>query len=147
MTTHPSQTDMNPKDKAGALKPQLGLLPVLAIPEVAHVLELGARKYGVYNWRDVPIHEMTYAHAVLRHIFAWIAGEDNDPESGRSHFAHAVAGLLVCMDARAAGTSVDDRKLKEKPKPTDRELEERQRAIDNKLINPPLYDDFRRRLL
>lgn len=100
---------VNPKDLVGAKKPQMGLIPVGAMASVARVMELGAKKYGPYNWRSKAIKLMVYAHAALRHLFSWIGGETNDPESGEPHLAHAAACCLIALDARATGNAVDDR--------------------------------------
>lgn len=105
--TYPLGT--NPKDALGAVKPQVGFIPVAAMNTVARVMELGAVKYGPYNWRSNKILLMTYAHAALRHIFAWIGGESNDPESGQPHLAHAAACMLIALDAMATGNAVDNR--------------------------------------
>ena len=102
-------SDVNPKDAAGAAKPQVGLIPVGALNSVARVMELGAFKYGPYNWRSKKILLMVYAHAALRHIFAWIGGESHDPESGQSHLAHVAACMLIALDAMATGNAVDNR--------------------------------------
>lgn len=101
--------DANPKDIAGRAKPQLHLIPVGAMIPVAKVMELGARKYGPYNWREKPIAYTPYLSAALRHIAAFLNGETTDLESGQSHIAHAAAGLLILQDAIAAGTAKDDR--------------------------------------
>ena len=105
--TYPLGT--NPKDAAGASKPQVGLIPVGAMTSVARVMELGAFKYGPYNWRSNKILLMVYAHAALRHLFAWIGGENNDPESGQSHLAHVAACMLIALDAIVTGNAVDNR--------------------------------------
>lgn len=100
---------INPKDRLGAAKPQVGLIPVGAMDSVARVMELGAVKYGPYNWRTKKIKLMVYAHAALRHIFKWIGGESIDKESGQPHLAHAAACMLIALDALATGNAVDDR--------------------------------------
>lgn len=82
------------KNDAG--KPPLYLLPPAAIEEVAIVLGFGASKYSAYNWRK----GLSYTRlmgAILRHLFAFLRGENNDPESGRSHLAHAVCGILFLL--------------------------------------------------
>lgn len=104
-----SMDDGNPKDKLGDAKPQMGLIPVGAMEDIARVMELGAKKYGAYNWRSKAVRMMVYAHAALRHLFAWIGGEDLDPESGRSHLAHLAACALIILDATKVGKAIDDR--------------------------------------
>jgi Domain of unknown function (DUF5664) len=100
---------INPKDRLGAAKPSMGLIPVAAMDSVARVMELGAKKYGPYNWRSKKIMLMVYAHAALRHIFKWIGGETIDKESGQPHLAHAAACCLIALDALATGNAVDNR--------------------------------------
>ena len=97
----------NPKDIAGAAKPQFGLVPLTEA--VVRVMELGAAKYGPYNWRANKIHNMVYANAALRHLRAWIDGQTTDPESKQSHLAHAAACMLIVLDAEATGNAVEGR--------------------------------------
>lgn len=106
-----AQVGINPKDLVGATKAPLGLLPWTALIQVAPVFALGAAKYGPYNWRErgKPVQHMTYVEAAFRHLAAYVDGETTDPESGVSHLAHAVAGLLILLDASAVGNSKDNR--------------------------------------
>lgn len=100
---------MNPKDLAGALKPPLGLVPASANIIESLVLSHGAEKYDPFNWRSIPVGHMAYLHAAMRHIAAYIDGEDNDPESGLPHLAHARASLGILLDAICCGSAKDDR--------------------------------------
>ncbi|MGD9724364.1 MAG: dATP/dGTP diphosphohydrolase domain-containing protein [Pirellulales bacterium] len=99
----------NPKDLAGRAKPQMGYFPVGAMEPLARVMELGAKKYGPYNWRQQPIRNMDYAHAALRHLTAWIGGQSIDPESGISHLAHVASRMAIVLDAESVGTAIEDR--------------------------------------
>jgi len=103
----------DPKAEAGSRKTPLRLLPRVALEEEAWALELGARKYGEWNWREADRRPRAtvYGEAVLRHVIAWMDGENLDEESGRSHLAHARAGLGILLDAMARGTMEDDRSL------------------------------------
>ena len=66
----------DPKKKAGDLKDPLHLLPTVALRFMARVLKGGADKYGVYNWRfSKGVKIMTYAAAILRHLFLYMDGE------------------------------------------------------------------------
>lgn len=104
----------NPKDRLGALKVQLGLLPQVPQIWTALVFELGAYKYGEYNWRDCAVRITVYTGAIKRHNMALEAGEDIDPESGLPHAAHIAACAFLIEDARAGGGLIDDRFLKDK---------------------------------
>ncbi|KKL55932.1 hypothetical protein LCGC14_2250470 [marine sediment metagenome] len=89
MTTKPT----NPKDALGSNKVPLHLWPQTATILGAMGLLDGALKYGRSNWRAVGIRASIYYDAVDRHMSAWFEGEDNDPDSGLPHLAHALAGL------------------------------------------------------
>lgn len=99
----------NPKGAAAAHKPPLGLLPVAAIEVASLALAHGAGKYGLYNWRQTRVPAMTYVHAALRHIHAYIDREDTDPDSLAPHLGHAIASLAILLDAARHGVLIDDR--------------------------------------
>ena len=84
------------------------LLPPEAMIEIAEVLQFGANKYGDHNWR-AGLDWSRVVGAVLRHIFAWLGGENNDPESGHSHLAHAACGLMFLLTYKATKAGKDDR--------------------------------------
>jgi len=80
--------------KLDAGKRRFTLLPWSVVGEVVDVLEFGARKYAVDNWKKVPDAETCYVNAALRHVTAVIEGEKFDPESGLPHLAHAICSLM-----------------------------------------------------
>ena len=106
---NPLPLDIDPKGAAGALKVPLALVPPSASAAIAKVLQRGAEKYGQWNWRKARVGRMTYAHAIKRHLDAWIDGEDNDPESGLPHIAAVAASACIVLDAELFGTLEDDR--------------------------------------
>lgn len=108
-TTGPLRPDSNPKSAHGIKKTPYHLVPVPAIEAEAWVFGLGAQKYGAYNWRDTSVAASVYYSAALRHLTAWLEGEDRDPESGQSHLAHARACLGILLDAQTAEKLIDDR--------------------------------------
>lgn len=72
-------------------------------------MALGAEKYGPYNWREKEVRYTVYIEAAMRHLYSALDGEDNDPESGVPHVAHAAACAGIILDAMATGKLVDDR--------------------------------------
>ena len=74
-------------------KVDLSLLPPLSIIGIGRVLGMGAAKYDRFNWRG-GIKYSRLLGAALRHIFAYIGGEDIDKESGISHIHHAACNLV-----------------------------------------------------
>ena len=85
MTNNDSPKNQGAKFDTDKLR--LDLLPIEALNGTAQVLGFGAKKYGDYNWSQGINYSRVYG-ALLRHITAWWAGEDNDPESGINHLHH-----------------------------------------------------------
>lgn len=83
--------------KYDADKAPLDLLPMDALLEVGEVLKYGAEKYAPYNWARGMLYSRLIS-ACLRHIFRYNKGEDNDPETKRSHIAHAICCLLFLLE-------------------------------------------------
>ena len=97
-------------------KPPLALIPPECLIEIAKVFGMGAKKYGTHNWRyDVgdTSYSRTYS-SIQRHLQAFWQGEDDDPESGESHLAHAATQIMILMIQTKEGPEMDDRWAKEK---------------------------------
>lgn len=99
----------NPKAIHGRTKPTLALIPGGASIPISRVFELGASKYGAFNWRKDPVEAETYVSAAYRHIASWFDGEDTDPESKQPHIAHAAACMMILLDAMSVGKMIDNR--------------------------------------
>lgn len=74
-------------------KLQYSLIPPETTKALAEVLTFGASKYGPNNWQLVEEGNRRYLDALFRHLEAYRAGEDVDPESGMSHLAHALTNV------------------------------------------------------
>lgn len=72
------------------------LLPWAEVEEVVEILTFGAEKYEENNWQHV-FPRSRYIAAGMRHFTARIKGEKIDPESGKSHLAHAICCMLFIM--------------------------------------------------
>ncbi len=86
----------------------LELLSPIALDMIAEVMAFGAKKYAAHNWRR----GMSWSRllgASLRHILAYLGGEDKDPESGLSHLAHAGCCIMFLLEYIAKGLGKDDR--------------------------------------
>jgi hypothetical protein len=105
MSTKPT----NPKDIIGSDKLPLHLWPSTATALGSLGLLDGALKYGRSNFRAVGVKASIYYDAFNRHTNAWFEGEDNDPDSGLPHLAHALACLAILVEAEAKGNLTDDR--------------------------------------
>lgn len=92
-------------------KPDLSLLPSVALEAMSRALMFGENKYGRYNYcNGFESHRLVAA--CLRHVTAWQDGEDNDPESGGSHLGHALASLAMLLHTIQLGTNKDTRRGK-----------------------------------
>jgi len=94
------------KDDRG--KVRMELIPPELLEAVGDILTFGAEKYADRNWE----YGMKWSRpfgALMRHMWAWWGGEQNDPETGRSHLWHAACciAFLVAYEQRSVGE--DDR--------------------------------------
>jgi hypothetical protein len=90
-------------------KPPLAVLPVAGIRAVANVQAYGNSKYKSYDdWRK-GMEARRITSCAIRHIFAYLDGEDIDPESGQRHIAHAATRLLFLLQNEEDGVLIDDR--------------------------------------
>ncbi len=99
----------DPKGEAGAAKPGLGNISVVAQYYEGAVMADGADTYGAYNWCEHPMKASTYYNAILRHLNAWWAGADIDPKSKFPHMAHLRASTGIILDQQEADRLIDDR--------------------------------------
>lgn len=101
--------------KSDMNKPPIALVPRAGLELEALAFEHGRKKYGAWNWCLGLPHERL-ASAALRHIIAWMDGEDNDPESGVSHIGHARACLgMIAGNMASKLPGLDDRRPLKKP--------------------------------
>lgn len=83
----------HPVTQTGAAREKLGHLPYDLVPfqeitdAYVRVAEFGAKKYAPWNWSK-GLSRVQLCCSMLRHIFAYIRGEDHDPESGLMHTDH-----------------------------------------------------------
>lgn len=104
-------------------KARFDLLPPSAIKQIAEVYTMGAKKYADRNWEKGIKWGRIYA-AAQRHLHAFWDGEDNDPESGLCHLAHAAWGILALLVYKTTHPELDDRsKPQRREGPNDRREE------------------------
>lgn len=89
-------------------KPQMSLVPTLAMIEVAKIMTHGAEKYAPYNWTK-GFDYSKLVDAAERHIAAFKLGEDIDPESGFHHLGHALCCIMMLYDNTKLHPELDDR--------------------------------------
>lgn len=94
--------------KFDAGKAPYHLLSVCAMEEMLGVLEFGATKYDSHNWRK-GFKWSRLLSAAARHLFAYMKGEDRDPETGRLHTAHLMCCAMFLTEHALRKLGEDDR--------------------------------------
>jgi len=61
----------------------------------------GGKGYVPHSWQRVPNGRERYEDALLRHLSAIHQGEESDPESGESHWAHVATNALFLAELHA----------------------------------------------
>lgn len=79
-----------------------------ALDGLSAVLEHGARKYHRANWRE-GLNHTEIIDSMARHMTAYMAGEDNDPESGLPHVDHMLCNTLFLSELYRTRSDLDDR--------------------------------------
>ena len=93
-------------------KLQWHLVPMQFLEGMVRVLMFGAHKYSPHNWRKgFPTSRIT--NSMQRHLNAYMAGEDIDPESGLSHLDHILCNALFLKGNSVEHPDMDDRYKKE----------------------------------
>lgn len=101
----------NPKDLLGVKKVPLTIIPPIASALEAEAMLDGQKKYGPYNWRSKKVRARIYIDACMRHLAAWLEGQEYAEDSGCHHLGHARACLGILLDAQNIGHLIDDRPI------------------------------------
>lgn len=94
-------------------KADYSLLTSAMLEPMTRALMYGEGKYSRGNFKE-GFENIRLTSAALRHIFAYLDREEQDPESGVSHLGHAMAALAMLLDNIAEGVSTDVRYPKKK---------------------------------
>lgn len=112
----PTEKDLSIALKFDQNKTDWAILPFGAIEEIIKVLKFGEGKYARGNFAsNGGLSYTRLINALFRHIVSFARGEDNDPETGLSHIAHAgccVVFLLHYITNKDEFTTIDDRETK-----------------------------------
>jgi hypothetical protein len=74
-------------------KLQWSLVDFKSLEGLVNVLEYGANKYAPNNWKKgMPVTQVS--ESLMRHLFAYLQGEDVDPESGCRHLSHVMCNVM-----------------------------------------------------
>lgn len=98
-------------------KTKLSLIPPFVIEQLGKVLTFGACKYERNNYRK-GMEWSKMMDSTMRHLNAFWAGEDLDPESGLPHLSHAMANISFMLEYTRIFPQGDDRIKKYLEMPT-----------------------------
>ena len=99
------------KDDSG--KPAYELIAPEMLEGVAEILTFGAKKYEERNWEKGMKWGRVFG-ALMRHLWAWWRGENNDSETGKSHLWHAACCIMFLIAYEQRGVGEDDRYVSNK---------------------------------
>lgn len=103
----------NPKELEGLKKTGQAHMPEWPMQQQMKVHNLGAEKYGHFNWREEGVDVITYVSAARRHMNEYLTALELgdaplDPESGAHVLAHVCACCNIIMDAELHGKLIDN---------------------------------------
>jgi hypothetical protein len=90
-------------------KADLSMVSWELVELLARVRMFGEKKYSRGQWKK-GFKVTRSCAAALRHIFQFLSGETNDPESGLLHLGHAIASLEHAIYDMKHHPQNDDRK-------------------------------------
>lgn len=99
---------MEEGQKADTGKPPCELLSPDALIGTANVLAFGARKYAAHNWRK-GLAWSRLIGACMRHLLAFMRGEDLDQETGLPHLDHLACEVMFLQEFYRTRPDLDDR--------------------------------------
>lgn len=99
---------MIPGYKADEMKPRMDLIAPEIQVALAEILTFGAKKYNDRNWENGMKWGRCFG-AMMRHMWAWWAKEQADPETGKSHLWHAACCLMFLIAYEQRKIGEDDR--------------------------------------
>lgn len=99
-------------------KARMDLVPPSTLYAIAKVMEFGASKYQPHNWNRGMPWSIPYSCA-MRHLTAFMMGEDLDKESGQPHLYHVACNIAMLIEFMHTCPELDDRYKGKQAQPSD----------------------------
>lgn len=84
-----------------------------ALEPMVKVLMFGANKYAPNNWKK-GLKYSVISESLQRHLYAFMEGEDSDPESKLSHLGHILCNAMFLSWMFTFRKDLDDRNIDKK---------------------------------
>lgn len=84
---------MEQGDRKNENKLRWSLVDFESLKPMVEVLEFGAKKYDDHNWKK-GLKTTEICESLIRHLTAYMNGEDNDLESGLPHVGHIMCNAM-----------------------------------------------------
>ena len=81
-----------------------------ALEPMVKVLMFGANKYSPNNWQK-GLKYSEISESLQRHLYAFMEGEENDPESKLSHLGHILCNAMFLSWMFIFRKDLDDRNI------------------------------------
>jgi hypothetical protein len=108
METQEEYKDLATRHNEGKLK--WSLVDFKSLEPMVRVLEFGANKYEIDNWKKgLKVTEV--CESLLRHIHSFMAGENDDSESGLPHVGHIQVNAMFLSYMINDKPEMDDRRI------------------------------------
>ena len=101
---------MEQADRFNEEKLQWSLVDFKSLEPLVQVLTYGTKKYSRNNWKKGLPPNKT-CESLLRHIFAYMSGEDVDPESNLSHIGHMMCNVMFLSYNATNHPELEDREI------------------------------------
>ena len=95
-------------DGKGPIKLRYDLISPSSLKALAYVYTIGSQKYSDRNWEKGIPWGRIFA-AMMRHAWAWWAGEVTDKEDGQHHLASVAWCAFALMEYEITHPELDDR--------------------------------------
>lgn len=98
-------------------KPRWCLVDFDALEGMVRVLEEGANKYSDDNWKN-GLKTTDISESLMRHLFAYLSGEDLDEETGLPHHDHIMCNAMFLSYMQRFKPEFDSRKKDDDKNPS-----------------------------
>lgn len=103
-----SDNNQDSGDRFNEGKLKWSLVSWKALEPMVKVLMFGAKKYAAFNWQK-GLSYTEVCESLLRHVHAFLEGEDNDPESKIEHVGHILCNAMFLSYMFLFKKNKDDR--------------------------------------